>query len=472
MMARVENSRLPPRGDSETILIFIFSNDGNFMLPKNLPTMKHKKKLLLLSLDWTRPKDPPISLGQASIVAKLNQDNISVVHKAWSVNNNLFNINDVFNFVMDNANDKVDLAMGAYVWHEPHTQTLLNLLKQAQFPGRIIIGGPQISYTKKNLESYYPQADIFIRGYGEDALARLCQSTAEKPSITGVHYAGEIDLGLSANIDLERLPSPYLTGVIAPQPFIRWETQRGCPFKCAFCQHRESDISMTRKHINHSRIMQEVQWILDNPIISDIAVLDPIFNSGSNYMTILNKLIAGRYSGKISLQCRIEMVKNEFLDAISELKSTAEVVLEFGLQTIHQNEAKIIGRPNNIPKIKQILQETKKRNIQTEISLIFGLPEQTPQSFKESIQFCIDHGAPVIYAYPLMLLRGTPLHAAKKDLQLIESSDLKLKINRIQENIPHVVASPTFTYDDWCRMAKMAQDLDQHNEAAQKILTK
>ncbi len=425
---------------------------------------KQREKLLLLSFDWTRAKDPPMSLGQASIVAKLNQENIPVVHKSWAVNDKHFNLEEAFKFVMDNAGVGVDLAMGAYVWHEPHTQTLLHALKREKFPGRIILGGPQISYTKKDIEAYYPQADVFIRGYGEDVLAKLWLSKLEKPPIAGVHYAGEPDLGLSANIDLDHLPSPYLTGIIKPQPFIRWETQRGCPFRCAFCQHRESDISMVRRQIDYTRVMRETQWILDNPVISDIAVLDPTFNSGPNYMKIVNKLIAGRYSGKLALQCRIEMVKDDFLDAVSELNQTAQVVLEFGLQTIHQHEAKLIQRPNNMHRVKKVLLETQQRKIATEVSLIFGLPGQTLESFRESIQFCMNYGVPTIYAYPLMLLRGTPLHAAKEKLQLVESCDLDLQIDRIQENIPHVVASPSFTYDDWCSMAEIAEALDQYNE--------
>ena len=117
-------------------------------------------------------------------------------------------------------------------------------------------------------------------------------------------------------------------------------------------------------------------------------------------------------------------------------------------------------------KVKKVLIETQQRNIETEVSLIFGLPGQTVQSFKESVQFCFDYCVPTIYAYPLMLLRGTPLYDAKAQLQLIESSDLDLKIDRVQENIPHVIASPTFTYEDWCTMAEIAESLDEYNQRA------
>lgn len=431
------------------------------------PQQKPSRRLILLAMDWKRKKDPPISLAQLSILVNLKQHNLDVINKSWSVNDKNFDIEEVINFAILLADKNTDLALGAYVWHEHHTQTLLRTLKKNNFPGRIILGGPQISYVTQGLESFYPEADIFIRGYAEDALLQLLLASEDKPKIRGIHYAGGPDAGISALADLEQLPSPFLSGLISPQHFIRWETQRGCPFRCAFCQHRESDISMVRRQFSGSRIMQEVAWILAHPIIQDIAVLDPIFNSGPHYLSILKKFIEGKYSGKIALQCRIEMVSDEFLDTIEKLNLTAHVVLEFGLQTIHREEAKVIQRPNNMKKVEHVLNETRKRGISTEVSLIFGLPNQTLESFKESVQFCKRLEVPTIYAYPLMLLRGTPLYEKKKELGLIESTDVDLQINRVQEKIPHVVSSPSFTYADWCEMAKIAESLDQYN-ASQK----
>lgn len=434
------------------------------------------RKLIMTSLDWTRPKDPPMSLGQASICANLLQYKVPVISRSWAFNHASFNYQDVHRFIMDHADHQTDFALGAYVWHEPATQALLTALKRDKFPGRIILGGPQISYTKDNIERFYPQADIFIRGYGEKPLARLLTSPQEKPIIAGVHYAGEPDLGLSANVDLESLPSPFLTGLIPPQPFIRWETQRGCPFRCSFCQHRESGSeSMERRQFAHSRIMDEIRWITEHPIIQDVAVLDPTFNSGPYYLQIMEALIARKYRGKLALQCRAEMIQEEFLDLIEELNKTAHVVLELGLQTIHKEEQRLIQRPNNMTKISHVLSETKKRNISTEISLIFGLPKQTVQSFHDSIQYCKEMGVPTIYAYPLMLLRGTPLYDNKEKLGLVESSEVSLpSIERVQQNIPHVIASPSFTTDDWYTMANMAEALDTYNsknaQASAKML--
>ena len=101
------------------------------------------------------------------------------------------------------------------------------------------------------------------------------------------------------------------------------------------------------------------------------------------------------------------MVSPAFLDLAQEINQTGRAVLEFGLQTIHKNEQYYIQRPNNMTKIKATLQDIQERKIETEVSLVFGLPGQTINSFKESIDFCKNYNVPTIYAFPLMLLRGT-----------------------------------------------------------------
>ncbi|CAG8626682.1 1628_t:CDS:2 [Dentiscutata erythropus] len=384
-----------------------------------------QRKLILISLDWTRPKDPPLSL----------------------VNVPNFLPDDVVEFIMMYANPCIDVAIGAFVWNEQAVQHILKKLKKHKFPGKVILGGPQVSYVKKGIEEYYPYADIFIR----------------------IHYFGNPDLGLSAVTELDTLPSPFLNKFISPQRFIRWETQRGCPFRCAFCQHRESDVSMKRRQFPMSRVIQEAEWIAKHSNIQDVAVLDPTFNSGPYYLDIMDKLIKEKYRGKLALQCRIEMIKKEFLDRVVQLNDTAETVLEFGLQTTNSKEQAIIDRPNNMKIVEKVLTQVRERNIKTEVSLIFGLPEQTITSFKKSIDFCFNHKVPVIHAFPLMLLRGTPLHERKTELGLVESYEVASpEIDRVQTDIPHVVASPSFTYEDWKEMSKIAESL----ETSAKNITK
>ncbi len=169
-----------------------------------------------------------------------------------------------------------------------------------------------------------------------------------------------------------------------------------------------------QRKISDSRAILEARWICDNPIINDVAVLDPVFNSGALYLDILKELISGGFSGKLSLQCRLEMVKPEFLDLCAKLNAGgARTVLEFGLQTIHKNETKFIERALSLSVVEKVLKQVVALGIESEISLIYGLPGQTVDSFRASVEWVRKTGVQRIRAFPLMLLRGTELHRRK-----------------------------------------------------------
>jgi radical SAM superfamily enzyme len=161
------------------------------------------------------------------------------------------------------------------------------------------------------------------------------------------------------------------------------------------------------------------------------------------------------YEGKIALQCRPEAVNTKFLDAVEKVKG--KVVLEFGMQTIHKEESRLIERPIGLRKTNRVTQECWQRGIPFEISLIYGLPNQTLQSFQESLNWANQRGAASVEAWPLMLLRGTALYKRKDELGLVEGIlDEPDDEIRVETSIPHVVASPSFSEEDWRSMRALA----------------
>jgi radical SAM superfamily enzyme YgiQ (UPF0313 family) len=411
-----------------------------------------------------------MSLGLASIKALLDQRGIANTTVSWSVTNSDFDPSKLARYVLDNQDGFTDLAFGAFVWNETALQLILRQLRKEGLTQPIILGGPQVSYVKRGLEKLYPEADVFVRGYAEEAVAQLMMRKEPMAPISGVHYAGQPDLGISASAPLEQLPSPFLSGIIQPQRFIRWETQRGCPFRCAFCQHRESDLKPVRRSTAASRIDAEIDWITSHRIIQDIAVLDPVFNSGGTHLGVLDRLADRGYSGKLALQCRLEMATEPFLDRVARLNRTARVVLECGLQTVNREEERLIDRGNNLSAVARSLAAAARRGVECEVSLIYGLPGQTLDSFRESVAFCRRNGVRRLRAFPLMLLRGTPLHARRAELGLVEGFAEDDEAgggggDRLVDGIPLVVSSPTFSRSDWREMARIARDLDLTNDS-------
>lgn len=407
--------------------------------------MPTPRPLVLLSLDWRRPKDPRTSLGHASLLARLSTVRDLVVHPVQhAVNDPAFDLEALFGTVLATLLcNHADLAIGVYVWNESVVANLLRMLRSAGYTGRIILGGPQISYAPAGVASLYPEADVLIRGYGEDALAAVVMAPSPT-AIPGVVWRGEADAGQVATVALEDLPSPILSGTLPVQPFMRWETQRGCIYSCSFCQHREAGARLARHTLASRRVAAEVEALVAGGAV-DIAVLDPIFQTNPDAEAILRRFAYLGYSGRLSLQARFELLNDRFLDACADL----DVRLEFGLQTTQRSEMRAVRRINRLDRVDAAIHALHRRRISFEVSLIYGLPTQTLESFQASVAWCQERGVPVVRAFPLMLLRGTAL-------------DRQREIWGLQEGpgpIPVVVQSNSFSRQDWREMQSIATGL-------------
>ena len=409
------------------------------------------RRTILIDFYWMRDKDPRIPLGHASILTALrSQVGLDVRSIVVAVNSGCRNAEDIARAVLEEttnlAPSQVDIAFGAYVWGEDLLQDVLRRIRHLGFRGRIIVGGPQISYSGPGLERIYPDADAFIRGYGEEALAALTTTAEMKPRLPGVHWAGTPDLQTQAMVNLETLPSPWLTRTIPleGQSFIRWETQRGCPFRCAFCQHREPGSRLRHRALGLSRIRSEIDLFCESKV-DDIAVLDPIFNMAPHAVEVLQHFAERDFTGRLSLQCRAEAITAAFVEAAAALN----VCLEFGLQTIHAEEARAIRRNNQLQLVDDVLAQVRAFGLRHEVSLIFGLPHQSLASFEASVAWCLTREVPVIKAFPLLLLRGTALERDRGKWGLEDSGGA----------MPVVLRSNSFNVLDWQVMAQISEAL-------------
>jgi radical SAM superfamily enzyme YgiQ (UPF0313 family) len=408
------------------------------------------RTVVLVDFFWTRDGDPRVPLGHASLLAALRGSTSADVRSlVRPVNATGITIDDVVATILSHVEglhpEAADVAFGVYVWSENLVQRVVPRLRARGFRGRIILGGPQISYAGPGVDRLYPNADVFVRGYGELALCGLATSPG-RPSIQGVHYAGADDECVQASVDFDVLPSPWMDGTIPliGQKLVRWETQRGCPYRCSFCQHAEAGARLPRRALPLDRVMNEID-LLCSEEVGKIAVLDPIFNLGPRAVRVLARFAELGFAGRLSIQCRAELVTPAFLDAAQGL----DVCLEFGLQTTNEGEGAAVGRENKVAKVDAVLADCRRRRIDHEVSLIFGLPSQTLGSFEESVRWCIERQVPTIKAFPLLLLRGTELDRERARWGFIESGGA----------MPMVIESNSFGRDDWRSMAGISQAL-------------
>jgi len=400
------------------------------------------QKVLFVSFDLVRTHDPEKSLAIASILATLKNNerlkskcefehlSINLLAESWQEKIKPYKLSD-YSFI----------AISAYIWSEYYINDFMKWLINYGFNGQIILGGYQIAKDSlDNLKNRYPLASIFVEGYAEQALLDFFTE----------NLTTNVSKIINSKLNTNLLQSPYLTGEIEVKQnakMLRFETKRGCPYYCSFCRHRDV-VNNSISELDKTRIIEELDYMLSFNV-KKINIVDPIFHV-KNYMTILNEIVSLCKSKKVetlfSLQCRLEFLTGSGGNDFLNLCKQGHFELEFGLQTCNEQESALINRKNNMPLIKKAFEMLNKSGIKHEISLIYGLPNQTLKSFFENIEVLKQKSNAKIKAYPLMLLPGTPLFNEKEKYAFKEQKD-KL-------GIPNVVSSNSFTYEEWLEMKK------------------
>jgi radical SAM superfamily enzyme YgiQ (UPF0313 family) len=408
------------------------------------------KQVLLISFDIIRKGEPNVSLAIGSLLSYLKASEYYL--KKFVIEHQSFNlyeqaplkVDSIINEITSryNLRDINIIAISCYVWSDRIVNDLIRELRINGFCGKIILGGNQISYSDK-VEEKYPDCQVFISGYGEDSLLRaICDETTPVKKIK-----------LSDPPDFERLPSPYLSNTILlneNQEKIRFETKRGCEYNCKFCAHKDL-LGNQIYHHSIDRIYNELSYFKDKSV-KKINFVDPTFNSGGGYLEVLKYCNDISLDAILTLQVRHENINGKRGDEFLELCNSLNVVLEFGLQSIIQDELSILGRNTNLRKIETFIEKLYLKSIPFEASLIYGIPGQTIESFQKSIDFLIKLGCKNIKAFGLMLLTGTELWSKRDELECSETCEGRF-------DIPYVTSSGSFTREDWKAMREIARNL-------------
>ena len=103
--------------------------------------------------------------------------------------------------------------------------------------------------------------------------------------------------------------------------------------------------------------------------------------------------------------------------------------LSFGVQSLNNNELKAIGRIHNANEAIESIELAKKAGFKRiNADLMYGLPFQTIESYKETIDRLLNTGIKHISAYALTLEEGTLLYKLVNDGKTVLPSDKDVEI--------------------------------------------
>lgn len=405
--------------------------------------------IIFISFDIRKDEYPSMSYSMAALVAALRQENHVVSHYSVDLQHSIEemmtkqSILDIVTKKLESNNDYFRkfkfIAISLTSWTVEYCQVLLGILSDYQ--GKVIVGGYEVtSRSEENLFSNFARVDYFIKGYAEKALKEILSGS----------YQSDCKI-VSIPIDSNDLVSPYLTNVLSTtSKKLHWETKRGCKFRCGFCEWGNATINVI--DVDYERLLGEINLFKES-FIDEINILDGTFNIGKYYLDIFKKLLEIE-DLKITCQARFETLDTRNGKIFLELCKNARnrVHLEFGLQTIHENEMTTIGRKNDLDKIKRALSLLKLNQIDYEVSIIYAIPGQTIESLIDTIEFLITQGCRNIKAYPLSIPKNSNMESKKVELNVVEGKN--------KYNVSSVISTYSFPEEQRADMDRIVERLN------------
>ncbi len=98
--------------------------------------------------------------------------------------------------------------------------------------------------------------------------------------------------------------------------------------------------------------------------------------------------------------------------------------ISMGLQSADNAERKALGRRGGCEDVERAIRRAKSAGIENiSLDLMLGVPNQTVESLKKSIEFCKNSGAKHVSAYMLKIEEGTPFYKRKDTLILPDEDE-------------------------------------------------
>ena len=111
----------------------------------------------------------------------------------------------------------------------------------------------------------------------------------------------------------------------------------------------------------------------------------------------------------LNIATRSDAITKECYDYLEELSKKTNLIVELGLQSIHEKTLKFINRGHDLQNFEKAVKELQKRNIETVVHIINGLPGETKEDMVETVKYLNN-----------LKINGLKIHM----LHIIENTDL------------------------------------------------
>ena len=343
------------------------------------------------------------------------------------------------------------VGISVYLWNRDRALELARSLKERCPELLLFAGGPEPSvdplpFLRERL------FDFAVVGEGEVTFVEAVAALLEGRSLAGIPGVATLERGIvvlekrHAAAMLDILPSPLLTGTLDCSRYSGnlWQLARGCDFGCAYCCD-PAGVRGTRR-FSLERVEAELRFLARSGV-SQVFVLDSTFNREPDRAKRILRLIR-KHAPHIHFHFE---VRSEFIDREqARLFAAITCSLQIGLQSAHPRVLTTVGRRLDRADFMERIGLLNEAGVVFGFDLIYGLPGDTLDGFRKSLDFALSLYPNHLDIFPLALLPGAPL----------AQSAGRFGLSHLPAPPYTLLESPTFPAAEMSRAALLAAACD------------
>ena len=317
------------------------------------------------------------------------------------------------------------LGLSHYSWNARLDVLFIEMAKRLNPNIITVMGGPHIRTDPRGIQTYFSAntaLDYYILFEGEEPFSDLVGK------IIGGHRRPEPPPNCAAIVDGElifepvsfakkskqiNLPSPYLAGLLDPflaNPNIipLLETNRGCPFGCAYCTWGIAALSKVRQR-PLGVVYEEIDYVAEKSVGQvNWIFCDANFGLLPRDVDIAKKLREVMDKKGYPTNVTLWHSKNTSQRNIEISNIFQEKTVYIAIQSTDPVVLKISGRGNvNILDINKHIDHFKKNKLDVMTDILIGLPGESAESHLKTLDTAFDMGFAKIHPYNIRMLPGS-----------------------------------------------------------------
>ena len=322
----------------------------------------------------------------------------------------------VLHILSDITEHDIDvLGFACYIWNIEMTLHVVDMVKSVRPDIKIVLGGPEVSFTADELLERCPNIDYIVQGEGEEAFHALVTALqlgddGLDPVIPGVR--GRKDGSILGSLeavevsDLSSIPFPYTEEDMddLEHKIIYYESSRGCPFSCQYCLSGNKN---TVRFFPQERTLEELQWFIEHGV-KQVKFVDRTFNCAPHHHRPLMEFMRDSDTDmNFHLEMEPELMTEWETNILCETPP-GRIQIEVGVQSTHKKTLDAINRYNDWPYIqKSIRPIIQAGRTHVHMDLIVGLPHEDFKRFGQSFNDLFSLQPHALQIGFLKLLKGS-----------------------------------------------------------------